>query len=75
VHLLDAGIFPSSIFDHAGIRDVIAQHYQRKHFYEYLLSLLSSYGHAMKYFLHDDLADVPANMYAPNSRGRRSGNE
>jgi asparagine synthase (glutamine-hydrolysing) len=62
--LLDAEIFPPSLFDYAGIRDVIVEHYEGKRSHEYLLSLLISYGLAMKYFLHDDCGDVPANMCA-----------
>ena len=62
--LLDAEIFPSSIFDYAGIRDIIVEHYEGKRSHEYLLSLLISYGLAMKYFLHNDFGDVPANLYA-----------
>jgi hypothetical protein len=51
------------------------EEYEGTRSHEYLLSLLISYGLAMKYFLHDDRADVRRTCMRPNSRGRRSGNE
>src|SRR5713226_7823360 len=63
--LLASGIFPAYIFDHAGIEAVIREHYEQNASHENLLSLLVSWSLAAKYFLHDDLSDVPPEMYAP----------
>jgi hypothetical protein len=62
--MLDAEVFPSDIFDYSGIHNIVAEHYQAKQSREYVLSLLISYGLALKYFLYDDFSGVPADMYA-----------
>jgi asparagine synthase (glutamine-hydrolysing) len=62
--LLASGILPARIFDHAGIEAVIREHYEQNASHENLLSLLISWGLAAKYFLHDDISDVPQEMHA-----------
>ena len=62
-NLLEAGIFPSRIFNHSAIDDVIREHYELKGRHEGILSLLISYGLAAKYFLRDDLSDAPREMF------------
>ncbi len=63
--LLQAEIFPPQIFNRSGIEDIIVEHYQRNGRHEAVLSRLISWGLAVKYFLHDDLSDVPPEMYTP----------
>jgi len=61
--LLIAGIFPTHLFNLAGIEEVINEHYVQVKDHAELLSLLISWGLATKYFLHDDLSDVPPEIY------------
>jgi asparagine synthetase B (glutamine-hydrolysing) len=63
--LLQAGMFPSEIFDHAGIRAIVDEQYRQGGQHEGEISRLISWGLATKYFLHDELADVPTELYAP----------
>ena len=62
--LLHAGVFASEIFDYSGIEDMIKEHYELKRRHEAVLSLLVSYGLAVKYFFMDDLSDAPHEMFA-----------
>jgi asparagine synthetase B (glutamine-hydrolysing) len=61
--LLDAGILPESVFRREGIERLVDEHYSGNARHEQTIGLLISLGLAMKYFLHDDLADVPRDMY------------
>jgi asparagine synthetase B (glutamine-hydrolysing) len=61
--LLQAGVFASQIFDYSGIEDMIKEHYELKRRHEAVLSLLVSYGLAVKYFFMDDLSDAPREMF------------
>jgi asparagine synthase (glutamine-hydrolysing) len=61
--LLRAGAFPPQIFDHAAIEELIREHYELKRQHEATLSLLLSYGLAVKYFFMDALSDAPHEMY------------
>jgi asparagine synthetase B (glutamine-hydrolysing) len=63
--MLRAGIFPSDMFDHAGIRAIVDEQYRQGGRHEGEISRLISWGLATKYFLHDELGDVPADLYAP----------
>jgi asparagine synthase (glutamine-hydrolysing) len=63
--LLETGIFPEAIFDRRGIEGLVAEHYAGRGDHEAMLSRLISWGLAAQYFLHDDLGDVPAEMYTP----------
>lgn len=63
--LLQAGMFPSDIFDHEGIRGIVEEQYRHNGRHEGELSRLISWGLGSKYVLHDDLSDVPAEIYAP----------
>lgn len=63
--LLRAGVFPTSIFDHAAIDALVAEHYEGGGRHQKQLGLLISLGLAVKYFIDGDLADVPAEIYAP----------
>ncbi len=63
--LLRADIFPARMFNCAGIEEIIREHYERNGRNENLLSLLISWGLAVKYFLQQDLSDVPPEIYAP----------
>jgi len=56
--LLDAGAFPDRLFDPAGIRAVIDEHYRGAARHETLLSALISWGLGAKFLLHDDYAEV-----------------
>jgi hypothetical protein len=61
--LLRAGAFPPRIFDHAAIEELIREHYELRRQHEATLSLLLSYGLAVKYFFMDALSDAPHEMY------------
>ena len=63
--LLRAGIYPEGIFSRHAIEELIEEQFQRNGQNETTLSLLIAWGLAAKFFLHDDLADVPAQMYRP----------
>jgi asparagine synthetase B (glutamine-hydrolysing) len=63
--LLRVGVFPAAIFDHTSIDNIITEHYQRRGNHEAILSNLISFGLAVKFFLHDDLTEVPTYMYTP----------
>lgn len=62
--LLAGEYFPTRIFNHTGIKDLMAEHYEHKENHEGTLSLLISWGLASRYFLHDDFSEVPTDMYA-----------
>jgi asparagine synthetase B (glutamine-hydrolysing) len=64
--LVQAGIFPEEIFNLRAIDDMIDEHYQRNGKHQETLSLLISWGLASKFFLHDDLSDVPPEIYSPD---------
>jgi asparagine synthetase B (glutamine-hydrolysing) len=63
--LLRSGVFPDSTFKHAGIEQLIREHYERNASHHEILGLLISWGLAARYFLHDDVSDVPLEMYVP----------
>jgi asparagine synthase (glutamine-hydrolysing) len=62
--MLRDGMFPSAMFDHVGIREVIKEHYGQEAGHEALLGRLISWGLGTKYLFHDDLSDVPADLYS-----------
>jgi asparagine synthase (glutamine-hydrolysing) len=64
--LLNAGLFPEDIFNLHAIGNMIDEHYQRNGKHHETLSLLISWGLGSKFFLHDDLTDVPREMYSPD---------
>lgn len=61
--LLNNGIFPSDIFNIDAIHSIIAEHYSREQDHSELLSQLISWGEASKYFMHNDLSDVPKSIF------------
>ncbi|HXH11224.1 MAG TPA: asparagine synthase-related protein [Alphaproteobacteria bacterium] len=63
--LLKTGIFPAAMFNGRGIEELVAEHYAGKDDHETFLSRLISWGLAAQYFFHDDLGDVPTEMYVP----------
>lgn len=63
--LLQADIFSSDLFNRSGLEGIIVDHYQRNGRHSAVLSGLISWGLATKYFLRDDLSDVPPDMYKP----------
>jgi hypothetical protein len=63
--LLHNGTFPSHIFNHAGIQEIITDHYHRHGKHQATLSMLISWGLAVNYFLHNDLSNVPPSIYTP----------
>ena len=63
--LLRDSVLPASVFSHEGVERVIAEHYSGAAGYHDTLALLVSWGLAAKYFLHDDLSDVPPEMHVP----------
>lgn len=63
--LLRSDIFPSEMFNLSEIEAIINEHYEKNGRHEATLSGLISWGLGMKYFLREDLSDVPAEMYAP----------
>jgi len=63
--LLDGEVFPSHVFDRKGIEDIVTQHYEKKRNHEAIIATLISWGVAAKYFLHDDLSDVPTDIFRP----------
>jgi hypothetical protein len=62
--LLQSGIFPGTIFNAGAIEQIIREHYEQQASHEHALALLTSWGLAVKYFLHDDLTGAPEDMYA-----------
>lgn len=62
--LLKAGIFPSDIFNVSEIEAIIIEHYSQKNDHSELLSQLISWGEATKYFVHNDLSDVPKSIFS-----------
>src|SRR5262249_25923843 len=66
--LLKSGMLPDSIFNHRGIDQIVQAHIQGKGNYEHAIGLLISVGLAVKYFLHDDVSDVPSEIYASQDR-------
>jgi asparagine synthetase B (glutamine-hydrolysing) len=65
--LLRGGIFPSHMFNYSGIENLINEHYQKNQDHAAILSRLISWGLAVKFFLYDDLAEVPSDIYSPGS--------
>ena len=63
-YCLEAENFPPILFDYAYIRDIISEQYKERRSHEHLLSLLISFGLAIKYFLYDEFDDVPASLCA-----------
>jgi asparagine synthetase B (glutamine-hydrolysing) len=63
--MLHEDVFPSDTFDLEAIGSMIDDHYNRRGNHEFYLSRLVTLGLALKFFLHDDLSEVPAEMYAP----------
>lgn len=63
--LINAGVFVEEIFNISGIEQIFSRHYENKANDWEMLSLIISLGLAVKYFLHDDFADVPESMLAP----------
>jgi len=61
--LLDEGVFPDGIFSRTGIEGIIDDHYRRNANYEEMLSLMISWGLAVKFFLHDDYSSVPQQFF------------
>lgn len=62
--LLAGEYLPTRIFNHAGIKELVTEHYEHKGNHEGTLSMLISWGLAAKYFLHDDLSEAPTDMFA-----------
>ncbi len=62
--LLEAEIFPPELFNRSGIEQIVREHYEQNARHESILSLLISWGLGVKYFLRDDLSDVPAELWA-----------
>ena len=60
--LLSDDIFPERIFDRTGIQTLISRHYERKSNHWEIISLLISWGLAVRFFLRDDRSDVPESM-------------
>lgn len=63
--MLQAGVYPENIFNQSAIEEIVVEHYEQSGKHENLLSLLISWGVAAKYFLHNDLSDVPSDLYRP----------
>ena len=61
--LLRQGVYPADMFDHQGIKTIIDEHYQQNAQHHHMLSLLISWGLAIKYLVYGDLSDVPDNLY------------
>jgi asparagine synthase (glutamine-hydrolysing) len=61
--MLNAGIFPEQIFQRKAIEDLLEEQFKRAGRHENIVSLLISWGLASKYFVHDDVSDVPASIY------------
>jgi len=63
--LMQEGIYPPSMFDLRAINDVLEEHYDKGARHENILALLISWGLAVKYFLREELSDVPDTSYQP----------
>jgi asparagine synthase (glutamine-hydrolysing) len=63
--LLDSGFYPSSMFNRAAVEEVVDEHYHKNGRHDNILALLISLGLAAKFFLHEDLSDVPGSMFQP----------
>jgi asparagine synthetase B (glutamine-hydrolysing) len=61
--LMEGGIFQANIFNCSGIKEMINEHYDGKKNHQGALSLLISWGLAVKYFLHDDFSDVREDLH------------
>lgn len=57
--MLDAGIFPTEVFNHDGIKTIVDQHYHHGGAHWELLSLLISWGLGASYFLYGDQTEPP----------------
>jgi asparagine synthase (glutamine-hydrolysing) len=65
--LLKAGVYPATIFNHAAIEEIVSEQYESNGRHENVISLLISWGLAVKYLLYDDTSDVPRELYDPGS--------
>jgi asparagine synthase (glutamine-hydrolysing) len=70
--LLRQGIFPEEIFDRAGIEGLIDEHYRKGAAHADLLSLLISWGLAVRYFVAGDVSGIPADL-AGGDAGEKKG--
>jgi asparagine synthase (glutamine-hydrolysing) len=66
--MLRDGIFPSELFDHAGIEAIVDEQFNSKGAHWAPITALITWGLAARYFLHDDLSEVPETMYRPRAR-------
>jgi asparagine synthase (glutamine-hydrolysing) len=62
--LLDGQIFPAQIFNYSGIEQLVQEHYAGVRSHWEMLSILISWGLAVKYFLHDDLSEAPVDIFS-----------
>ena len=60
--MLQDDVFPSGIFNHAAIRSVAAEHYDRKHNHEDVLSTLIGWGLAARALLHQDHRGIATDL-------------
>jgi hypothetical protein len=60
------GVFPEDIFDLRAIEETANEHYLDQGRHQDILALLISWGLGKKFFLHDDLTEVPERMYSPH---------
>jgi len=63
--LIRDGIFPEHIFDYGKIEKMLDEHSRGNRGHYETIFLLISVGLALKFFLYDDVTDVPLDMYAP----------
>ena len=61
--LLRAGVFPPDIFDQVEIERILTNHYGKKGRHENIISLLVSWGLAARFFLWNDLNNLPPEIY------------
>jgi len=57
--LMKQEVFPSSIFNLTGIEQIISEHYDQQKSFQAVLARLISWGLASRYFLNDDLSEMP----------------
>lgn len=61
--MVKEGVFPTTIFDHGGIKNIVDQHYSQQADHSLLIALLVSWGFSVKWFLHNQLDDAPEEMF------------
>jgi hypothetical protein len=61
--LLREEVFPAAMFDHAGIRALVDEHYRGAASHEDVLAKLISWGLAVKFFLREETSDAPPEMF------------